>query len=125
MSTFKAYDKSKHRLLIIGGNGFVGSNILPRKHLRVSMCFSQLRDLSCWPQHGFAHCPQWQDVHWNDDADWHIRNVFDNNQLTELSRGSQELVLSTVGAFGDKKFVKKMCCDDTIVAAAAAQKAVV
>ncbi|CEG43170.1 uncharacterized protein PHALS_13384 [Plasmopara halstedii] len=27
-------------------------------------------------------------------AHWHIRNVFDNNQLTELSRGSQELAHS-------------------------------
>ncbi|CAI5713683.1 unnamed protein product [Peronospora destructor] len=30
MHTFKAYDKSEHCLLVVGGNGFVGINILQR-----------------------------------------------------------------------------------------------
>ncbi|KAL7687308.1 putative NAD(P)-binding domain, NAD(P)-binding domain superfamily [Plasmopara halstedii] len=112
MSTFKAYDKSEHRLLIIGGNGFVGSNILQRAVQKGI----EVRSLNP------SGKPQWQDVPWIDNVDWHMGNVFDKNHLAKAVEGVTG-VISTVGAFGDNEFMEKMCGDATIVAAEAAQKA--
>lgn len=108
----KAYDKEKHRLLVIGGNGFVGSNILQRAVQKGI----EVRSLNP------SGKPQWQDVPWIDHVDWHEGSVFDSKELTRAVEGVTG-VISTVGAFGSTDLMEKMCGDATIVATEAAQKA--
>ncbi|KAG3018964.1 hypothetical protein PC128_g15322 [Phytophthora cactorum] len=112
MHTLKAYDKSEHRVLVIGGNGFVGSNILQRAVQKGI----EVRSLNPTGK------PQWQDVPWIDQVDWREGDVFDDKQLAKAVEGVTG-VISTVGAFGNNEFMEKMCGDATIVAARAAQKA--
>ncbi|POM66716.1 NAD dependent epimerase/dehydratase [Phytophthora palmivora] len=112
MHSLKAYDKSEHRVLVIGGNGFVGSNILQRAVQKGI----EVRSLNP------SGKPQWQDVPWIDNVDWHEGDVFDDKQLAKAVEGVTG-VISTVGAFGNNEFMEKMCGDSTIVAARAAQKA--
>ncbi|CAI5713762.1 unnamed protein product [Peronospora destructor] len=66
--------------------------------------------------------PQWQDVPWIDEVDWHKGDVFDEQQLAKAVEGVTG-VISAVGAFGSKEFMEKMCGDATIQAVQAAQKA--
>ncbi|KAF4141029.1 NAD(P)H-binding [Phytophthora infestans] len=112
MRTLKAYDKSEHRVLVIGGNGFVGSNILQRAVQKGI----EVRSLNP------SGKPQWQDVPWIDQVDWHEGDVFDEKQLAKAVEGVTG-VISTVGAFGSNELMEKVCGDATIVAARAAQKA--
>ncbi|CAI5722845.1 unnamed protein product [Peronospora effusa] len=112
MHTFKAYDKSEHRLLVVGGNGYVGSNILQRAVQKGV----EVRSLNR------SGKPQWQDVPWIDEVDWHKGDVFDEVQLAKAVEGVTG-VISAVGAFGNKEFMEKVCGDATIQAVQAAQKA--
>eukprot|EP00644_Phytophthora_capsici_P018518 jgi/Phyca11/130737/e_gw1.97.116.1 len=110
--TLKTYDKSEHRVLVIGGNGFVGSNILQRAVQKGI----EVRSLNP------SGKPQWQDVPWIDQVDWHEGDVFDDKQLAKAVEGVTG-VISTVGAFGSNELMEKLCGDATIAAARAAQKA--
>ncbi|RLN66988.1 hypothetical protein BBJ29_006912 [Phytophthora kernoviae] len=110
--TLRAYDKSEHRLLVVGGNGFVGSNILQRAVQKGI----QVRSLNP------SGKPLWTDVPWIDQVEWQEGDVFDEKQLAKAVEGVTG-VISTVGAFGDNELMEKMCGDATIVAARAAQKA--
>lgn len=143
----QSYDKSKHRLLVIGGNGFVGSNILQRAVQKGI----EVRSLNK------SGKPQWQDVPWIDQVEWHQGDVFNADDLAKAVDGVTgvsaysvacawccdgcsalwhcELIpyallhtdrhdaVSTVGAFGSNEFMEKMCGESTIIAARAAQKA--
>uniref|UniRef100_K3WUB7 NAD(P)-binding domain-containing protein n=1 Tax=Globisporangium ultimum (strain ATCC 200006 / CBS 805.95 / DAOM BR144) TaxID=431595 RepID=K3WUB7_GLOUD len=108
----KSYEPDKHRLLVIGGNGFVGSNILQRAVQKGI----EVRSLNK------SGKPQWQDVPWVDQVEWHQGNVFNDTELAKAVEGMTG-VISTVGAFGSNEFMQKMCGDTTIAAARAAQKA--
>lgn len=110
--TLKAYDKSEHRLLVVGGNGFVGSNILQRAVQKGI----EVRSLNP------SGKPQWQDVPWIDAVDWHAGDVFNEQQLAKAVEGVTG-VISTVGAFGSNELMEKMCGDANILAVRAAQKA--
>ncbi|KAI9911670.1 hypothetical protein PsorP6_009151 [Peronosclerospora sorghi] len=108
----KAYDKSEHRLLVIGGSGFVGSNILQRAIQKGI----EVRALNP------SGKPQWQDVSWIDQVEWHKGDVFNETQLEKAVEGITG-VISTVGAFGTNEFMEKVCGDTTIHAVQAAQRA--
>ncbi|RLN88441.1 hypothetical protein BBJ28_00007613 [Nothophytophthora sp. Chile5] len=112
MHSMKSYDKSEHKLLVVGGAGFVGSNILQRAVQKGI----EVRSLNP------SGKPKWQDVPWIDQVDWHQGDVFNDAELARAVEGVTG-VISTVGAFGSKDFMEKMCGDATILAARAAQKA--
>lgn len=76
-ATTASYDKSKHRLLVIGGNGFVGSNILQRAVQKGI----EVRSLSRTGK------PQWQDVPWIDQVDWHRGDVFNPDDVARAADG--------------------------------------
>ncbi|DBA04980.1 TPA: hypothetical protein N0F65_006982 [Lagenidium giganteum] len=111
-SATKAYEKSKHRVLVIGGNGFVGTNILQRAVQKGI----EVRSLNP------SGKPQWQDIPWIDQVDWHQGDVFNADDLSKAVEGMTG-VISTVGAFGSNEFMEKLCGDSTVAAARAAQKA--
>ncbi|TDH68907.1 hypothetical protein CCR75_000325 [Bremia lactucae] len=112
MHALKAYDKKEHCLLVIGGNGFVGSNILQQAvHKGI-----EVRSLNR------SGKPDWQDVPWIDQVDWQKGSLFDDKELAKAVEGVTG-VISTVGAFGSNEFMEKMCGDATIMAATEAQKA--
>uniref|UniRef100_A0AAV1TFZ9 NAD(P)-binding domain-containing protein n=1 Tax=Peronospora matthiolae TaxID=2874970 RepID=A0AAV1TFZ9_9STRA len=111
MHTLKTYDKSEHRLLVVGGSGFVGSNVLQRAVQKGI----EVRSLNR------SGKPQWQDVPWIDQVDWRSGSVFNEEDLAEAVDGVTG-VISTVGAFGSQEFMEKMCGDATIQVARAAQK---
>ena len=77
MHTLRAYDKSEHRLLVVGGSGFVGSNILQRAVQKGI----EVRSLNR------SGKPQWQDVPWIDQVDWRSGSVFNDEQLLEAVEG--------------------------------------
>lgn len=76
-SATKSYDKSKHRLLVIGGNGFVGSNILQRAVQKGI----EVRSLNK------SGKPQWQDVPWIDQVDWRQGDVFNPEDVAKAVEG--------------------------------------
>ncbi|KAF1774885.1 NAD(P)-binding domain [Phytophthora cactorum] len=111
MHTLKAYDKSEHRVLVIGGNGFVGSNILQRA-----------------VQKGIEVCslnptgkPQWQDVPGSTRWTGAGRRV--RRQAAGQGRRGGHGRHLDCGCVRQQQFMEKMCGDATIVAARAAQKA--
>lgn len=77
MSPTTAYIKRKHRLLVIGGSGFVGSNILQRSVQKGI----EVRSLNP------SGKPKWQDVQWIDQVDWCQGDVFDENALANALDG--------------------------------------
>ncbi|KAJ0398611.1 hypothetical protein ATCC90586_007984 [Pythium insidiosum] len=107
----KAYETDKHRLLVLGGNGFVGSNILQRAVQKGIAVRSLNR----------TGKPQWQDVPWIEHVDWQQGDVFNSNDLAQAVEGITG-VISTIGAFGDNDLMQKMCGDATIAAVHAAKK---
>lgn len=129
--TAKSYEKNKHKLLVIGGNGFVGSNILQRAVQKGIYVRSLNR----------SGKPKWNDVPWVNEVDWIEGDVFKEEDITKAVKGitgvsklhfihypivvlfenNVELV-STVGAFGSNEIMEKMCGDATIQAANVAQK---
>lgn len=76
-SATKSYDKSKHRLLVIGGNGFVGSNILQRAVQKGI----EVRSLNK------SGKPKWQDVPWIDQVEWHQGDVFNPDDVAKAAEG--------------------------------------
>ncbi|TMW64833.1 hypothetical protein Poli38472_009000 [Pythium oligandrum] len=106
------YRKSKHFLLVIGGNGFVGSNILQRAVQKGI----DVRSLNP------SGKPDWQDVPWIDQVEWMKGDVFNPDDLAAAVDEATG-VISTVGAFGNNELMEKVCGDATILAAQAAQKA--
>lgn len=72
-----SYDKSQHRLLVIGGNGFVGSNILQRAVQKGI----EVRSLSR------SGKPQWQDVPWIDQVEWRRGDVFNPDDVARAAEG--------------------------------------
>lgn len=107
-----AYDAQKHLLLVVGGNGFVGSNILQRAVQKGI----EVRSLNK------SGKPQWQDVPWIDQVDWQQGDVFNPDDLAKAVDGVTG-VITTVGAFGDNAFMETMCGDASVLAAKAAKKA--
>ena len=77
MHALRAYDKSEHRLLVVGGSGFVGSNILQRAVQKGIGVRSLNR----------SGKPQWQDVPWIDQVDWRSGSVFNEEDLAEAVEG--------------------------------------
>lgn len=76
-SATKSYEKSKHRLLVVGGNGFVGSNILQRAVQKGI----EVRSLNP------SGKPHWQDVPWIDQVDWHQGDLFNPEELARATEG--------------------------------------
>jgi hypothetical protein len=81
-----AYDAQKHLLLVVGGNGFVGSNILQRAVQKGI----EVRSLNK------SGKPQWQDVPWIDQVDWHQGSVFNPEDLAKAVDGATGVSTSLV-----------------------------
>jgi nucleoside-diphosphate-sugar epimerase len=76
-STTKSYEKNKHRLLVIGGSGFVGSNILQR-------AVQKGIEVKSFNRTGK---PTWQDVPWIEQVDWIKGDAFDQVELEKAMDG--------------------------------------
>lgn len=76
-SAAKSYEPNKHRLLVIGGNGFVGSNIVQRAVQKGI----EVRSLNK------SGKPQWQDVPWIDQVEWHQGDVFNADEAAKAVDG--------------------------------------
>ncbi|OQR89665.1 hypothetical protein ACHHYP_06129 [Achlya hypogyna] len=106
------YNPRQHLLLVVGGNGFVGSNILQRAVAKGI----EVRSLNR------SGKPEWGDqVPWVDKVDWVQGDVFSKADLAKAIDGVTG-VISTVGAFGSNEFMQKMCGDANIEVARAAKE---
>lgn len=72
-----AYETSKHRLLVLGGSGFVGGNILQRA-VQKGIAVRSLAPTGK---------PQWRDVPWINEVEWIQGDVFDPDDLAEAVKG--------------------------------------
>lgn len=72
-----AYETSKHRLLVLGGSGFVGGNVLQRAVQKGLWA----RSLSPTGK------PRWRDVPWIHDVDWQQGDLFDAAALARALEG--------------------------------------
>jgi uncharacterized protein YbjT (DUF2867 family) len=72
-----AYETGKHRLLVLGGSGFVGGNILQRA-VQKGIAVRSLAP---------SGKPQWRDVPWVDEVEWVQGDVFDADSLAEAVQG--------------------------------------
>lgn len=109
-------------MLVLGGNGFVGSAVCAAAvgaGMRVSSLSRSGR-------------PGWYDKiaedereeHWATQVDWKSGNVFELASLrTAIGEETPvDAVISTIGAFGNYDFMLKMCGQATIGAAEAAKE---
>ncbi|KAF0684654.1 Aste57867_23374 [Aphanomyces stellatus] len=107
------HDVSKHLLLVVGGTGYVGSNILQRAVQKGMKVRSLTR----------SGRPDWgSNVPWLDQVEWIKGDVFSRDDIDKAVAGTTG-VISTVGAFGSNEFMEKMCGDATIAAVRAAKDA--
>ncbi|KDO21181.1 hypothetical protein SPRG_11040 [Saprolegnia parasitica CBS 223.65] len=106
-----AYNPRQHTLLVVGGNGFVGSNILQRAVAKGI----EVRSLNR------SGKPTWGDqVPWVEKVEWIQGDVFSPTDLAKAVDGVTG-VITTVGAFGSNEFMQKMCGDANIEVVRAAK----
>ncbi len=102
----------KKRLLILGGNGYVGQNICHAallqsdKYLVRSLNRSGPPSASSTPPHLASSLKQ---------VEWISGDVFDASARKDSMEGV-DYVVSTIGAFGSNEFMQKICGDATIEA---------
>ncbi|CAK4662112.1 hypothetical protein LEN26_006522 [Aphanomyces euteiches] len=112
MSKQAVHDISKHVLLVVGGSGYVGSNVLQRavqKGIKVRSLNRSGR-------------PNWTNTPWLDQVEWIAGDVFKKEDIQNAAKGTTG-VISTVGAFGSNEFMEKICGDANIEAVRAAKEA--
>ena len=106
----QASNTIKKSLLVLGGNGYVGQNVI---HAAIqSNLFSEVRSFnrtgapSSPPQHLAESLSQ---------VEWIKGDIFDSPAREDATDGSYAVV-SCIGAFGSNDFMKKICGDATIEA---------
>mmetsp|Transcript_19545 Transcript_19545/g.40805 ORF Transcript_19545/g.40805 Transcript_19545/m.40805 type:complete len:256 (+) Transcript_19545:148-915(+) len=109
----------KKRLLILGGNGYVGQNICHAallqsdKYLVRSLSRSGPPSPSSTPPHLASTLEQ---------VEWVSGDVFDASARKDSMEGV-DYVVSTIGAFGSNEFMQRICGDATIEAILTAKEA--
>ncbi|ETV98453.1 hypothetical protein H310_08601 [Aphanomyces invadans] len=106
------HDVSQHLLLVVGGTGYVGSNILQRAVQKGITVRSLNR----------GGRPAWDNTPWLDKVEWFKGDVFSKDDLQKAVAGTTG-VISTVGAFGSNEHMQRFCGDATIAAVRAAKEA--
>lgn len=104
------------RLLILGGNGYLGQNIC-RAALDSGKFAVQSLSRSGKPTNP-GPCLSGSDI---DKVDWIEGDVFDSNRRDEVFEGV-DVIVSTIGAFGNNEFMEKICGDATVEAVDSAVK---
>ena len=99
------------RLLVLGGNGFVGQHICKAA---VNSGHFLVRSLSR------SGPPPHVTASWVSQVEWTQGDVFDPAIRTDVFKDVQDVV-STIGAFGSNEWMEKMCGDATIEALTTAQ----
>jgi len=94
------------KLLVIGGNGYVGSHV-------AECALSKGHEVRSFNRSGK---PAWQDTPWVEKVDWVTGDVFDQEALKKAMDGVSGVV-TAVGAFGSDEFMEKINGDANIVAA--------
>jgi len=101
------------RLLVLGGNGYVGQNII---HAAVkSKNFSEIRSLNRSGAPSSASTPD----HLSQSLSavkWIAGDVFDQAAREDAMSDDVDAVVSCVGAFGTNEFMQRVCGDATIAA---------
>ena len=114
------------RVVVLGGNGFVGSAVCRAALRRLGGAGAAAGDggdgqrvasvsRSGAPAHAEA---------WTESVAWHVADASDAEQLAPLlPAGPRSAVISCVGAFGSNAHMERACGDVTIAAAKAAAAA--
>lgn len=111
-STKEEKDDVYHKILVIGGNGFVGSEVCKEARRRGMNVCSISR--SGKPPRGSGS--------WIKDVEWIAGDALHPNQWSSHLSDANGVV-STVGAFGTNAFMEKICGDANVESIRAASKA--
>eukprot|EP00899_Mesostigma_viride_P014120 jgi/Mesvir1/22709/Mv14123-RA.1 len=109
-----AGEAPKQKILVVGGNGFLGSRVCQKGLERGLEVISVNRS-------GPPGGPR-ADEPWIPLVEWCSADVFDVDKWAHKLRGVHGVV-SCIGAFGSDAFMERMCGDANIVAAQAAKEA--
>lgn len=97
---------AQRRLLVLGGNGYVGQNICDAAVASGKFLVQSL-SRSGRPTNPNPHLKQLSSV------EWITGDVFDEGCRTDVFKGVDSVV-SAIGAFGSNEFMEKVCGDATI-----------
>lgn len=112
----QASNTIKKSLLVLGGNGYVGQNIL---HAAIqSNLFSEVRSLS---RSGAPMSPPQHLADSLSQVEFLKGDIFDDSAREDAIDGNYAVV-SAIGAFGSNDFMKKICGDATIEAIQTSQQ---
>ncbi len=100
---------SRPRIVVIGGNGFVGSAIC-RALVRYADVTSISR--SGTPARSSS---QREPEPWTKSVHWHSADVFDPNSWQNVAKGANATI-SVVGGFGTQAQMERVCGDANVVA---------
>ena len=100
------------RLLVLGGNGYVGQNIC-----RAALDSGKFSVVASLSRSGRPSNPGpcLANLNLLDKVDWLEGDIFDSQRRDEAFEGV-DVVVSTIGAFGSNDFMEKVCGDATIEA---------
>ena len=106
----QASNTIKKSLLVLGGNGYVGQNVL---HAAIqSNLFSEVRSFN---RSGSPKSPPPHLAESLSQVEFLTGDIFDNSAREDAIDGNYAVV-SCIGAFGSNDFMKKICGDATIEA---------
>ena len=113
------------RLLVLGGSGYVGQNIL-----YAAVTSGQFTAISTLSRSGLPTLVHPRDISRSSkgnanlpDVEWIKCDIFDEKKRHDVFKnGNYDYVISTLGAFGSNKQMEKICGDATIHAVETAAK---
>ena len=106
------------RLLVLGGNGYVGQNIC-----RAALDSGKYAVASL-SRSGPPSTPNpclTANSHLMDEIEWMKGDIFDVARRDEAF-GGVDVIISTIGAFGNNEYMEKICGDATVDAVESAAK---
>lgn len=106
------------RLLVLGGNGYVGQNIC-----RAALDSGKYA-VASFSRSGPPSTPNpclTANSHLMDEIEWMKGDIFDVARRDEAF-GGVDVIISTIGAFGNNEYMEKICGDATVDAVESAAK---
>jgi nucleoside-diphosphate-sugar epimerase len=118
-SSAASSEKEVTSLLVLGGNGFVGSaTCAAAVAAGLSVSSYSRSGMPAWVQ---ALSETERDGHWSSQVQWLSGDVFDHAQLAEAMPAGGAVV-SSIGAFGSHEFMLRMNGEATVGAVSVAQR---